>query len=318
MERRRRRSDVQCWSGSRGLRSYTTTITSGAWWHCARRARGSTRTRTRVRGETIRSRERLRRQADTQLHARTVGGRPRVGSGDGGGGRPPVEAQQAERRETSTPAGGTDGGAEGAHHAVCGGHARGETAPTPAVSMAQRSEIRVAEGSVALSGEHWAGGGQRPHADAAGGVRLTRRLDLGAGAVRVDAGAPRSIFVQTLSCRGGPLHACSHAEPLPDSGALQRDVGSLNGTVLNGNLASRPNRQPGPTLRIAHGDIVRLGERTDAVRLRVDLLYPPAPPPPPPHRSSTERERAPLPAVEADSTTRDGAFRGSLSHRLSH
>jgi hypothetical protein len=51
-------------------------------------------------------------------------------------------------------------------------------------------------------------------------------------------------------------------------------MGSLNGTVLNGNLASRPGRKAGPRLRIAHGDIVRLGERTDAVRLRVDLVYP--------------------------------------------
>jgi len=58
----------------------------------------------------------------------------------------------------------------------------------------------------------------------------------------------------------------------------QRDVGSLNGTVLNGNVVSRPGRKAGPRLRIAHGDIMRLGERTDAVRLRVDLLYPPTPP----------------------------------------
>jgi serine/threonine protein phosphatase PrpC len=59
------------------------------------------------------------------------------------------------------------------------------------------------------------------------------------------------------------------------------DVGSLNGTRLNGALIGRPHRAPGDWHALHHGDIVHFGERDESPAARVALLPPPPSTPPP-------------------------------------
>ncbi len=49
---------------------------------------------------------------------------------------------------------------------------------------------------------------------------------------------------------------------------LQHDVGSLNGTSLNGRPIGRDYKQPGAPVPLSHGDVVELGSLT---RLQVAL-----------------------------------------------
>jgi serine/threonine protein phosphatase PrpC len=62
---------------------------------------------------------------------------------------------------------------------------------------------------------------------------------------------------------------------------VQVDVGSLNGTRLNGIHIGRPNRAAGEWHALRHGDVVHFGERDESPAARVALLPPPPSTPPP-------------------------------------
>ena len=51
-----------------------------------------------------------------------------------------------------------------------------------------------------------------------------------------------------------------------------RDLGSLNGTRVNGSTISGGNRAPGPWQKITHGDVIKLGERDSSPRVSVSFF----------------------------------------------
>jgi FOG: FHA domain len=51
-----------------------------------------------------------------------------------------------------------------------------------------------------------------------------------------------------------------------------RDLGSLNGTRVNGSTISGGNRAPGPWQKITHGDVIKLGERDSRTGVSVSFF----------------------------------------------
>lgn len=64
-----------------------------------------------------------------------------------------------------------------------------------------------------------------------------------------------------------------HAEVRWDGSSwMMRDMGSLNGTRLNGATISVESRVPGPWEKISHGDVIKLGERSGSPHVSVHFF----------------------------------------------